>query len=96
MSKSIIVDYEKSRPHCYITGSTEQLEKHHCMNGVAERKKAEQDGLWVYLRHDVHEMVHTTHPELKAMLKRVAQTAYEQKHSRQEWMNRYHKNYLEE
>ncbi len=95
-SKSIIVDYEKFGAHCYITGIRTGLERHHCMNGTSQRAKAEKDGLWVWLTHDIHAKVHSTRPDWKYELKRVAQKAYEQNHSRAEWMSRYHKNYLEE
>ena len=45
--KSIISDAKK----CYICGSVHDLEKHHCVFGTASRKKADRDGLWVYLCH---------------------------------------------
>lgn len=89
-SESII----SNEPVCYLTGSRINLERHHCMNGVSQRKKAEEDGLWVWLNHDVHFAVHNHRPELRNYLKKVAQEAYERTHSRDEWMRRYHKNYL--
>lgn len=95
-SKSIIADYEKTGARCYYTGSRTELERHHCMNGTSQRVKAEQDGLWVWLTHDIHMKVHNERSDWKYELKRVAQKAYEKTHTRSEWMNRYHKNYLEE
>jgi len=35
-------------------------------------------------------------PELEREYIRIGQRAYEKTHSREEWMKRYHKNYLEE
>ena len=81
---------------CFLTGSRINLERHHCMNGVAYRRKAEADGLWVWLNADVHKAVHNHRPDLQRYLKRVAQEAYERTHSREEWMHRYHKNYLKD
>ena len=81
---------------CYISGYTHNLEKHHCMNGTASRKKADEDGLWVWLNHDIHMAVHSYRPDWKRELKAIAQTAYEKTHSRDEWMARYHKNYLKD
>ena len=89
--KSIISNERK----CYISGFTHNLDKHHCMNGSAYRRKSEQDGLWVYLNHDIHMAVHSYRPDLKRELKAVAQQAYERTHTHEEWMERYHKNYLE-
>lgn len=88
--KSIISNERK----CYLTGSHIQLEKHHIMNGVSFRKKAEKDGLWVYLNHDVHYAVHNTRPDWRLMLKQIAQAEFEKTHTREEWMKRYGKNYL--
>lgn len=86
-----IISNEKK---CYLTGSLIYLEKHHCMNGVANRKKADKDGLWVWLNHDVHVAVHNTRPDLKLKLKQIAQQKYEETHTREQWMKRYGKNYL--
>lgn len=90
MSKSII----SNEKICFISERDYDLEKHHCMNGTASRKKSEEDGLWVWLNSEIHFMVHNTRPDLKRYLKCVAQEAYERNHTREEWMKRYHKNYL--
>lgn len=96
MSKSILQDEKK----CYISGATNGLQKHHVMNGP-NRRLAEEDGLWVWLRWDYHienSPHNTPHNcrEVDLMLKRVAQRRYEETHTRDEWMARYGKNYLEE
>ena len=94
--KSIIQDEKK----CYITGYEGLgLHKHHCMNGP-DRSKAEEDGLYVYLRWDMHiaDSPHRTphnDRETDLWLKRVAQKKYEETHSRDEWMARYGRNYLD-
>lgn len=38
---------------CFISGSTVALERHHIF-GAANRKNSEKYGLWVWLRHDLH------------------------------------------
>ena len=93
MSKSIIQD-EKV---CYITGSTQGLDCHHCIHG-SNRKKADRLGLTVWLRHDVHMALHSrTRPfhTLDDDLKKVAQKAYEEKiGSRSDFMREFGRNYL--
>lgn len=92
MKNSII---QKDESRCYLTGSTLHLDKHHCMNG-AFRKKAEQDGLFVYLNHEVHMYLHNTGEGRQKMneLKVIAQKKYEENHTHEEWMERYKKNYV--
>lgn len=38
---------------CFFSGSTQCLEKHHVFGG-SNRKHSAKYGLWVYLRHDLH------------------------------------------
>ena len=89
-SKSIVQDEKE----CYLTHVKYDLVRHHLMNGNAERKKAEQDGLWVWLNDSVHKYLHDTHEGRMKMyeLKAIAQEAYEETHSHEEWMRRYGKN----
>ena len=98
MSKSIIQDPNDRT--CYACGSTIDLHRHHCIYGIANRKKAEQDGLWVYLcpEHHLHPVngVHGRNYKLNKVLHIVAQRAYEAKHSHDAYMKRYHLNYLDE
>lgn len=46
--KSII----QSRKECYITKSTTNLHKHHILEGTANRRISEEDGMWIWLRAD--------------------------------------------
>lgn len=82
---------------CYICGTTRHLEKHHCMNG-ANRKKADKDGLWVWLCRDCHTGHRGVHQNAGLMreLKAQAQTIYEYDHSHEEWMKEYGRNYRNE
>lgn len=94
--KSIIQDEKR----CYFTGyEGPGLHKHHCVHGTANRKLADEDGLWVWLRWDFHiaDSPHRTphnDAEIDLMLKRTAQKKYEETHSHEEWMERYGRNYL--
>lgn len=85
--------------HCYVTGDTEGLHKHHCLNGP-NRRLAEEDGLWVWLRWDRHianspwDTPHNN-PKVDLFYKKLAQRTYEETHTREEWMARYGRNYLD-
>lgn len=92
MAKSII----QTEKVCYLCGKTVNLERHHIFGGVANRKISEQLGLWVYLCHDCHTgkdgAQYNKFTNLR--LKQDAQRAFEQTHTRDEWMNWIGKNYL--
>jgi hypothetical protein len=96
MSKSII----SNERACYICKTTLNLHRHHCIYGTANRKKAEADGLWVYLCQEHHEGpvngVHGRNKELDKYLHQVAQRAYEAKKGHEAYMKRYRLNWLEE
>ena len=38
---------------CFLSGSLEGLERHHIYGG-ANRRNSAKYGLWVWLRHDLH------------------------------------------
>ena len=95
MSKTILQDEKK----CLFTGDTNGLHKHHVFNGP-NRRLSEQDGLWVWLRWD-HHIENSPHrtphnsADVDLMLKKFAQRKYEETHTREEFMARYGRNYLE-
>lgn len=79
---------------CFACREKVATQVHHCLSGRADRKKCEEDGLTVGLCNDCHWIVHNnTNTGLYHKLKRIAQIVYEKTHTRQEWMNRYHRNY---
>lgn len=100
MTKLLIGDEMKSiinnEKLCLICGTTKGLHKHHVFFGV-NRKHADQDGLWVYLcgrHHNLsNEGVHFN-KDLDNALKKLGQKKYEETHSRDEFMERYRRNYL--
>lgn len=57
MGKSLLQEEKK----CYVCNSKKNLHKHHIMKGLRNRKKAEEDGLWVYLCYEHHEGTNGVH-----------------------------------
>ena len=96
MSESIIQFHKQ----CLVCGSYGKLEKHHVLFGTPRRKYADEDGLWVWLCPEHHRGTYGVHGkeghDLDLTLKRVAQRAYEETHTREEWLKRYRRNYLDE
>lgn len=75
MTPSIMQD----KRECYATGSTHNLHRHHCFK-ASRRKLSEKYGLWVWLRADVHQLMHDHNPpyeKLEDALKIAAQRAFE-------------------
>ena len=81
----------------YDDPSKKYTEEHHIMFGSGQRELSEADGLKVDLCRNHHkegpEAVHNNR-KMRDLLCRIAQTEYEQTHTREEWMARYKKNYL--
>lgn len=80
--------------------SSAGLHKHHFMHGTANRKLAEQYGLYAYLceaKHHEHgpESAHGN-PAVDLMLKQIAQRRFEAIYGHEKWMQVFGKNYLEE
>lgn len=74
------------------------LHEHHIYGG-SNRKISEAEGLKVYLCLDHHvngpEAVHNNHENMR-IVQRDAQKAYERTHTREEFVKRIGRNYLEE
>lgn len=81
--------------YCYVTGSTVNLDFHHIFNGPY-KFKSEQDGYYVFLRHDVHMRLHETQAgrQFWTTLKRRCQEHFERTHTREQFIKRYGRNYL--
>lgn len=70
-------------------------DKHHLMNGTAYRQKSEEDRLYLYLHHTCHMWLHE-HPMSMRTFKQRAQRYYEENiGTREQFIKRYGKNYLE-
>lgn len=85
---------------CYICQGNSDLELHHCLSG-SDRKKADEDGLFVALCHHHHRLLHDKgehEKELKALAERsfisgkVAE-GYTEGQARGIFLNRYGKHF---
>lgn len=94
MAKSILQDERK----CIVTGCTEGLDCHHIYFGPL-RQVSERMGFKVWLRHDVHMMLHARQKPFQNLdreLKRACQEAFEAMgHTRREFMAIIGRNYLD-
>ena len=80
-------------PMCTRCGSTKNLHHHHLLNGP-NRKKSDEDGLWIYLCEECHEYVHN-HKQVLLSYKEMGQKVYEREiGTREDFMKRYRRNYL--
>lgn len=84
---------------CYMTGSTDCLEKHHCFFGAKNRKISDAYGFWVWLTVKKHRGTDGVHGlrghELDLELKQDCQRQFEADgHTREEFMSLIGKNYL--
>ena len=93
MSKKSILQSEKQ---CFFCGTTLNLERHHIIHGTAGRRIADKLGLTIWLCDEHHRGKYSPHQdkEIDLRLKRFAQSCYEDKHSREEWMQKVGRNYL--
>lgn len=92
MAKSIMQQDKR----CYLCGRVTELQLHHVMSGTANRKLSDKYGLtvWLCMEHHTGDTgVHKNREKADAM-KRLAQIAFEARHSREEWMQIFRKNYL--
>lgn len=93
MSKSII---QKDPSRCFLCGGMRDLEEHHIFAGP-NRKWSEKYGLKVMLcGWTCHRGQYGVHQDKKLgdSLKRIGQIAFEARHSHDEFMKIFGKNYL--
>lgn len=87
----------QTRHECYLTGDTTGLHKHHIYFGNPNRRISEENGFWVYLRHDWHNGANYSVHQNRAIdleLKRLCQEKYELTHSREDFRRLIGKSYL--
>lgn len=88
--KSILQDAEE----CFFCHTTQALELHHCIHGVANRKIADREGLTVNLCHTCHTKVHDSDRAMDLVLIQYAQRKYEETHTREEFRSLFGKSWL--
>ena len=88
MAKSIMQDENI----CYVTGSEAYLDLHHVYAG-SRRKKSDQWGCTVWLRHDIHMSLHSGDSELDKRIKAECQQRFEELHGAETFMRVFGKNF---
>lgn len=90
--KSILQD----KKECFICHNPLGCEQHHVIHGTANRKIADREGLWVWLCHDHHTGIYGVHShrDMDLGLIQMAQTKYEETHTRDEWRSLFGKSWL--
>lgn len=88
----------QSEKKCFFSNSTTGLDKHHIYFG-ANRKVSDENGFWIWLRHDLHiagSSFRTPHNDrnLDLQLKELCQRIYEESHTREEFIALIGRNYL--
>jgi len=80
---------------CWVCGTDKGLQCHHIF-GKYNRRHSTEDGLmvWLCMEHHTGRMGVHQNRELMDELRRYGQTIYEREHTREEFMQRYGKNYL--
>ena len=91
-NKSVLQDEKK----CFLCDTTLNLERHHVLHGTAMRRIADKLGLTVWLCAEHHRGAYSPHQrkDVDLRLKRFAQSCYEDKHDRFDWMVKVGRNYL--
>ena len=98
MRKPSILQDEKK---CYLTGyEGDGLDCHHIYFGWGNRRVSDENGFWVWLRHDFHiadSENKTPHNDssVDLMLKQDCQRKFEETHPREEFMQLVGRNYLD-
>ena len=94
MRKQSIMQSEK---RCYVTGAETGLDCHHIYFGP-NRRVSDEQGFWVWLRHDIHMALHDKRPPyelLDKQLKMLCQSRFEENGgTRDEFTARIGRNYL--
>lgn len=86
-----------NKKECYCCKSTSNIEEHHCLYGIANRRIAERFGLKVYLcaeHHRGRNGVHGGNKFLDIKLKQLAQNKFEENHTREDFIKIFGKSYI--
>ena len=86
-----------NKKECYCCKTTNNIEEHHCLYGIANRRIAERFGLKVYLcagHHRGRNGVHGGNKYLDIKLKQLAQNKFEENHTREDFIKIFGKSYI--
>ena len=92
MAKRSIIQGGNNSETCFLCFS-KAADRHHCMHGTANRKKAEKYGLTVWLCRECHRKLHDQGLN-DLFLQQTAQQAFEAKYGHELWMEEFGKDYL--
>lgn len=94
--KSII----QKEKECFLTGSKNNLHKHHVYEGYGKRNLSEKYGLWIWLREDWHDMsdysIHfdeRLNRRIKGQVQEIAMKHYNW--TKEEFIKIFGRNYIE-
>ena len=97
MKTSIVINPEIMK--CAVCGRTYNLQWHHIIHGTANRVISDRYGLTCWLCMSCHEQLHCSRliywREVDEQLKASAQRQFENRHSHEEWMELFKKNYID-
>lgn len=91
-----IIHTNASRGTCFeCLRKMPHLDVHHIFGGP-NRSRSDEDGLTVYLCRECHNALHHSKDSgaMQYRYHRIGQEAYERTHTREEFMERYGRNYL--
>lgn len=69
------------------------LDRHHIYAG-SNRNNSEKWGCWVWLRHDIHMLLHDSDKSIDRRLREDCQRAFEELYDRETFMRIFGKSYL--
>ena len=87
----------QNNKECFISHKTTNLVRHEIYYGTANRKISKENGFWVWLTPEWHNMSENAvhfNPKLDLYLKEKCQRKFEETHERKEFMSLIGKNYL--
>lgn len=81
---------------CYLCGSRRNLETHHILGGIANRRLSTRYGLTIRLCQRCHTGKNGAQydKDLNLLLKQEAQRRFEALHGHDRWMETFKKNYI--
>lgn len=83
------------KEYCYLCGKYMTVtNKHHILNG-SMRDKCEEDGLFCYVHPTCHRYIHDHSMTARTLKKRAQKVFEEQIGTREEFIKRYGKNYID-
>lgn len=84
----------QNKEECFVCYATRNLHLHHCIHGTSNRKNADKYGLTIWLCYEHHAELHDRNHALDLAIEQMAQRAFEQTHSREEFRAVFGKSFI--